>query len=418
MRRRLAQVTIALLLLTGCLGRKTEQVIALEWWVTYPPDSTEYAALKTLADAYTAETGYMVDLVSVPWDEIVPRGIGTNRLTDAQAAGRGPDVWGPVPHNWTDAFAAGGQALALAPDQVQNLGQYLGVATEACQFDGQQYALPVLVDAVALIYNKALLVEPPESFEELLELTRSFTDKENDRWGLALPLLSQYHIYPFIDVFGGYVLSCEDNACDPVDIGLNGEGAVQGIQLLSDLYVKEGVFPDPLADSAVMYSYARRLFTEGRAAMLIEGSWALAQIRASGIDYGVAAIPRSAEDAHDARPLAIVQAVYASAHSAFPAQAVDFLNYLASPESVLAMQGVLGKTPVRRDVFRMAESRQNPDIGAWREQVSIGIPLPNMPDYVWTLWGQALEEAIPGLVPVQEALDRAAEQVQSYMTDE
>jgi len=411
---------IVFLALTGCLAPKPEEVIALTWWVTFALDSDQYLALQTIAEGYTEKTGHAVDLVSVPWDDIAPRGFAASRLAIEQESGRGPDVWGPVPHNWTGAFAGQNQVLPLEMNQIQASYQYVGSALQACQFDGKQYALPVLIDSVALIYNRALISDPPTSFEELLDLARDLVDTEHDRWGLVLPLLSQYHTYPFIDGYGGYIFKCERDQCDVGDIGLNNEGAVQGIRFLSDLYVKERLFPEALADRAVMHSHAVRLFTEGKAGMLIDGSWVLPDIRASSVEYGVAVIPKLPGTTDYPRPLTLVQAVFASAHTSHPDEAVDLLNHIASPDSVLAMHDVWGKTPVRRDVLGSADFRESHHASAWSDQATIGVPLPNVPelDYVWTPWARALDEAIPGLTPAQDVLDSAVEQIKGYLEDD
>jgi arabinogalactan oligomer/maltooligosaccharide transport system substrate-binding protein len=276
------------------------------------------------------------------------------------------------------------------------------------------------MDSVALIYNTELVPDPPQRFEQLLEIARAHTDAETDRWGLVLPLLSQYHTYPFIEGYDGYVFNCVRSECALDDIGLNNEGAVQGVQFLSDLYLREKLFPEPLADRAVMTGHALRLFTEGKAAMLIDGSWVIPQIRDSGISYGVTTIPPLPEATRAPRPLTIVQAMYVSASSSHPEQATDFINTVANQENVEALIEVLGKAPVRRDILRSPALRTNRELQAWYDQAAAGTPLPNMleMDSIWRPWGQALDEAIPGLTPVQDALDQAVKEFQSYFQDE
>jgi maltose-binding protein MalE len=422
-RQHLAVLVVLICLLpAGCrLAPEPDPTVELTWWVTYARDTDEYDAFQAIADAYTERTeNVVVELVAVPWDDMAPRGAGASRLALAQQSGTGPDLWGPLPHNWTGAFAQTEQVLALEAAQIEDLRQYVDVALHACQFDGVQYGVPILMDSLALIYNRALVPQPPDSFAALVDVAKELTDAEEDRWGLALPLLSQYHVYPFIDGYGGYIFNCDDQSCDVQDIGLNNEGAVRGIQFLSDLYVKEHLFPEPLVDRAVMHSYALRLFTEGRAAMLIEGSWVLPEIRTSEVDYGVTQIPVLPGAAAAPRPLTVVQAMYVSAASAHPEETVALLNYVTGPDSVGPIQGVLGKTPVRQDVLRDQPFRDDREMRAWRDQAMHGVPLPNAPElgYVWIPWGQALDEAIPGLTPTQDVLDRAVEQIQGYMQDE
>ncbi len=412
-------LALALSSLTGCWRQEPEPTITLTWWVTYAEDSAEYPTFEAIAKAYTAQSGHDVKLVAVPWSDIAPRGYGSTQLALEQEAGAGPDVWGPVPHNWTGGFVAESQVLALERKQIDDVIQYLDAALWACQVDDRQYGVPVLIDTIALIYNKKLAPAPPASFQELLDLARAQTDAAQDRWGLVLPLLSQYHTYPFIEGYGGYVFGCDRAHCALDDLGLNNEGAVRGVQLLVDLYLKEKLFPEPLADRETMTGYARQLFTSGRAAMLIDGSWALDEIRASGIDYGVATIPPLPGATRPPRPFTIVQAMYVGADSTHPDQAIELVNWIANAENVRALGETLGKIPVRRDILRAPDMRSNHEIQAWYEQAKIGRPLPNMleMDSIWYPWGYALDTAIPGLVPVQDALDRAVDEFTSYFQD-
>ena len=154
--------------------------------------------------------------------------------------------------------------------------------------------------------------------------------------------------------------------------------------------------------------------------MLIDGPWALAEIRAGSLQYGVARLPSLPGTSQAPRPLTVVHTLAVSADTAHPDQTLDFLNHVASPESVAALMGALDKAPVRRDVLRMPSLRSNREIRAWHDQAAHGALLPNVPElgYVWAPWARALDEAVPGLKPVPEALDQAVEQIESYIEPE
>jgi maltose-binding protein MalE len=321
----------------------------------------------------------------------------------------------------------------LEANQIENAGQYADVAMLASRWAGQQYALPILMDSLALIYNRALVPEPPHTFEELAEITQSLQDADTEQWGLVLPLLSQYHVYPFIDGYDGYIFKCEispsqGQQCDLGDIGLNNEGAVRGIEFLSTLYLgdsrrstirksPETLLPETLADRTTMHDEAARLFIEGKAGMLIDGSWVIPQIEAQGLEFGISAIPDLPDGIQSPRPLTIVHALAASAGSAHPGEATDLLTFLASPEAVVILYDTLGKAPVRRDILRQPSLRKDQNLVVWYDQAANGVLLPQEPElgYVWAPWARALDEAIPGLKPAQDALDQAVEQIQSYI---
>jgi maltose-binding protein MalE len=427
----------ASVLCVGCLRREPEQAIHLTWWITYAEESAEYPTFQALAETYSERTGIVVELVSVPWDDIAPRG-GLSKLSRSLDGGRRsgdqrPDLWGPVPSTWIGPYVSQGQVLALETGQVKDAEQYADIATSASRWAGKQYALPVLIDAIALVYNRSMVPKPPESFEELLEISQSLTDAETGRWGLVLPLLSQYHVYPFMDGYGGYIFGCqtslsEGQQCDLGDIGLNNEGSVQGIQLLSDLYLGHirtmanprspaTPLPEALADRSRMHDDAVRLFMKGNAGMLLEGSWVLPELKSTGIQYGVSAIPKLPNGAQSPRPLTIVYVLAASAGSAHPAKTIEFMNYLASPEAVVAIQSALGRTPARHDILYQSALREERELRTWYDQAANGVLLPQAPElgYVWAPWARALDEAIPGLKPAQEAMDQAVDQIASYL---
>jgi maltose-binding protein MalE len=166
-----------------------------------------------------------------------------------------------------------------------------------------------------------------------------------------------------------------------------------------------------------MHDEAVRLFVEGKAGMLIDGPWVLPQIQAAGIDYGVSAIPELPEGTRSPRALTLVHVLAANASTAHLGEATDLMNYLAGPEAIVALQDVLGKAPVRRDILRQQPLREDRELATWYEQAASGVLLPQAPEmgYVWAPWARALDEAIPGLKPVQDALDQAVEQIQGYI---
>jgi maltose-binding protein MalE len=343
-----------------------------------------------------------------------------------------------VPHTWLEPYVSRDQALPLTPEQMRNYSQYDALALHASRLGGEQYALPLLMDSVALIYNRALVPKPPTTFESLLETAHEQTDPDSGRWGLALPLLSPTHLYPFMDGYGGYVFACQVVAeghtsadvpaqadgpasasayvCDPQDVGLNNEGAVRGLQLVSDWYVQEGLFPSALADSSQMVEHATQLFVSGQAAMLIDGPWVLPTLRETEIDFGVAALPPLPGASRAPRPLTVVHGLSANAHTEHLNQVLALMNHVAAPESIAALTGALNKAPARRDVVRQAQIEHARD---WRDRATAGVLLPPLPelDLVWSPWARALAEAVPGLRPAQEAMDQAVEQIQGTLND-
>jgi arabinogalactan oligomer/maltooligosaccharide transport system substrate-binding protein len=406
---------LAIVLVTSACQWRTEPdpLTKLTWWITYSEDSEAYGTFEAIAQAYTEQVeGIEIELVSVPWDGIAPRGIGLSQLDQALDPGPGPDLWGPVPCKWAGPLVEKGQVAALDAAELPGQVFYPDVALQACSVGDKLYSLPVLMDSVALIYNRELVVEPPASFADLVAMAKQLAGGEEKKWALALPLLSQYHIYPFLDGYGGYIFGRGENGWDPQDIGLQNDGAVRGTRYLSSLYASQHLFPDALADRAVMYDRSIELFTSGQAATLIEGAWVLPQLEASAIDYGVAPIPLLPGSEQTPRSLTVVQGVYVSATSPHSQETLGLLSYLGEQEGAVALQRAMGTIPVRRDLLRDSALRDIPVLRAWYDLASAGVALPNIADLdtVWQPWGQALEVAIPGLTPADQALQDAVAQ--------
>jgi arabinogalactan oligomer/maltooligosaccharide transport system substrate-binding protein len=410
----LAGLVLALVFASnGCQwGAEPDPTTVLTWWITYSEDSQEYSTFEAIAQAYTEQAkGIEVELVSVPWEGIAPRGIGLSQLDQALDPGPGPDLWGPVPCKWTGPLVEKKQVAALDTAELPGQVFYPDIAVQACSVSSTLYSLPVLMDSVALIYNRELVPEPPATFVDLVSLGKQLAGAEEKKWALALPLLSQYHIYPFLDGYGGYVFGRGENGWESQDIGLQSEGTVRGTRYLSSLYTSQHLFPDALADRSVMYGRSIELFASGQAAALIEGSWVLSRLEDSGVDYDVAPIPLLPGSEETPRSLTLVQGIYVSATSEHPQETLSFLSYLGE-EGVIPLQQAIGTIPVRRDLLRDPALRATPVLRTWYDLASAGVALPNVSDLdtIWQPWGEALEVAIPGLTPVDQALQDAVAQ--------
>jgi maltose-binding protein MalE len=158
-----------------------------------------------------------------------------------------------------------------------------------------------------------------------------------------------------------------------------------------------------------MHERAIQLFAEGRAAMLIDGPWVLPALRDSQIDFAVARLPALPGASSPPRPLTVVHELVANVDAEYPDQVIDLMNAIAAPDNIAALTGALNKAPARRDIVRQSQLQ---NARMWRDQAIDGVLLPPLPelDVVWTPWARALAEAVPGLRPVQEAMDQAVEQ--------
>ncbi len=121
-----------------------------------------YNGLQKVGDAFTRASGVEVVVQH-------PEG-ATDKFSAAAAAGKGPDIfcWA---HDRVGEWAKSGLIVPIRPprrvrDEIDES------AWQAFTYRGQVWGYPLAIEAIGLIYNKALVATPPASFEELIELDR------------------------------------------------------------------------------------------------------------------------------------------------------------------------------------------------------------------------------------------------------
>lgn len=370
----------------------------------------EFASLRTVADAYTAAIGTPVTIVTVPDADFKAK------MSIAAPAGEGPDVYGPIAHDWLGEFAIQQIALEIPDGSIKEQDDVLAASLDAARIDGKLYGMPLFVESVALIYNKALVPTPPTTWDELVTTATSVT--QGDVYGFGFPLLEQYHEGPFFMGFGGYVFKYENGQFNTDDVGLNNAGSVEAAKFLRDLYNKAAPkLPEVAVDRANMHGVQEGMMEAGQIAMTINGPWREEALKAAGIDYGIAKLP-TLPNGEPMRPFLGVQVFGANAFSDNKEAALDFVSFATCTSSAITLQGAVNKVPVRVSAVQSDELKDNANITVWNEQAADGVPMPNIPamSNVWKPWGDAMDAIIPTNAPddqVQTLLDNAVTQIKT-----
>ncbi len=164
---------------------------------------------------------------------------------------------------------------------------------KAFQVGNQTYGLPKDFSTLALFYNKKAFKEAgirkaPKTWEELRKSSKKLTlDKNRDRrieqYGLGIsPELSR--LYFMITAFGGRLTDQKGNAAFATSSSL------KGLQLIIDQYRKDKSSAQP---SDVGASDGSAMFGQGKAAMVIEGSWAIPYLKDTfpNLEFATAEVP-------------------------------------------------------------------------------------------------------------------------------
>jgi maltose/maltodextrin transport system substrate-binding protein len=350
-----------------------------------------YNGLQKIGDEFAKKTGVKV---TVEHPEDAP-----GKFQQAAAAGKGPDVW-CWPHDRLGEWAQSGLVVPIAPSK-KVMDEVEQTAWNAFTYQGKLWGYPLSVEAIGLIYNKALVKTPPKTFDDLVKLDKELSAKSKK--AILWDYNNTYFTWPLLAANGGYVFAKDAKGnFDPAKVGVNSPGAIQGAELLASL-IKNGQMPKGSG-----YAEMEAAFNKGDVAMMISGPWAWDNLKKSKIDFGVAPIPDVGSK--QSKPFVGVLGCMISAPSKQKDVAKEFIE-----NHVLAVSGLkminadvpLG-TPANKAFFK--ELSSNEHIRATMENARRGEPMPNIPEMgkFWSSMASALENITNGRQSPKEALDAAA----------
>ncbi|MCX7300897.1 MAG: maltose/maltodextrin ABC transporter substrate-binding protein MalE [Rhodobacterales bacterium] len=345
------------------------------------------AALQAIGDQFAADLGVPVTVQVVDPDL-------TDKFQQAAATGDGPDIvlWA---HDRFGEWAAGGLVAPVSPS-AEWAADILPSAMDAVTFNGSVWGYPVGVEAVTLIYNKALMATPPASFEEI----RDAGEAGKILWDYN----NTYFTMPLLMAGGGFAFQKVDGVYDGTVTGVNTEGAIAGAELFKSLF-DAGVLP-----TGVDYGVMDGAMANGEVAMVLNGPWSWAGYRAAGIDIGVAPIPTVGGNV--APPFLGVQVLGINAASPNADLAKEFIeNYLTTDEG-LASWNAGGGIGALADMSAAA-AQEDPLVGAMLAVAANGIPMPSNPEMgaFWSAMGPALTNITTAAATPADALNDAAARI-------
>ena len=368
-------------------------VIAQGDTLTIWADVTRADLLTELGQEYTDETGVEVTVREI--------GLGESRdeLLNFGPAGEGPDIL-IQPHDSIGTLVENGAIIPidLPPDLEE---AFIPAALNLFTYQGQLWGLPYNVENLAFVRNTELVPDAPETWQEVMEISRELQESGQAEYGFLLQTNDVYHTYPIISAFGGYIFGQDDTGgYDITDIGLSSEGGLEAGEWLSQMY-NEGLMVPNVTDDVIF-----ELWEAGDLAMFVTGPWwsELIDETAPG-PYAISRMPGVEGGAEHGTPFAGGQGFLISAFSENQLLAEEFLFDFVATEEV--MDALTQRVPV----FVGVESG-DPNIPAFVDAGFNAVPMPAIPEMgsVWQSANDALVLISQGEDPV-ESLTTAAEQI-------
>ncbi|MDF2152864.1 maltose/maltodextrin ABC transporter substrate-binding protein MalE [Vibrio sp. CAU 1672] len=356
---------------------------AITVWV---PGDKGYNGIVKIGKRFTEETGIEVrvehpDKIEVKYEKIA-------------ATGKGPDIM-IFAHDRFGGYAEAGLVKEVNPSE-EFKAKFESFTWQALNYNGKYFGYPISAETLSLIYNKDLISTPLENWEDIFELdkTLSAQDKKAAMWDIKSPFFT----WPLLTTHGAYAFKPTPTGYDVKDIGVNNEGAKKSMAFLKTLV--DGGIISPDSD----YANAESAFNQGKIAMTINGPWAWANLDKSGINYGLAVLPKL--NGNPSRPF--VGVLTAGINAATPNEhiAKEFIeNYLLTNDGLRYMNN---HSPIGAPALKsfLEELSNEPRVVVTLENARLGEVMPNIPQMMPFWFGQqaAINNVITGRQSVEEAL--------------
>lgn len=322
-------------------------------------------------------------------------------------AGIGPDVL-VIPNDQLGGAVVQGLVapLSVAPAITDT---FTKTSIAAFTTDNTLYGLPKAVETLVMIYNKDLLPKPLATLDEYAEFSKK--QRAENKYGLLAKFDQIYYSWGVIEPMGGYIFGKNDKGgLNAGDVGLNTAGAVEAVTWLKTFYT-EGLFPTGiLGDNGL--NAIDSLFTEKKAAAVINGPWAFQPYEAAGINYGVAPLPKL-PNGKDMSSFLGVKGYVVSTWSKDKALAQQFIEFINQPQYVKTRYQVTKEIPALSAMIDDPLIKNDERASAVAIQASRASAMPGIPEMgeVWGPANAALELSVTGKQPPKAALDNAVKQI-------
>jgi multiple sugar transport system substrate-binding protein len=357
---------------------------------------------------------------NVQWEKFQWPDMRTKLIADF-AAGNPPDLTAE-PGGWVQEFGQQGLVRSL-DDYIAADGAAMGYPSDWQDFsvsrnmvDNSYYGVQIHLTCATLVYNVDMLKEagfdaPPTTWEEFRKVALATT--KAGRFGFAPNPVTSYY-WPWLYQAGGDYYDPATNK-----VVFDSAAAAKGLQFVSDLIHKDKAAPLPVTGAD--YEGPQKLFTAGRAAMILTGPWDVTPIKTGNPNLNWAIAPSLTD---------VTQATQAGGVSLMiprdakhPDQAWDLLQRLVSLETELAASIPNGMTMPRKSWVAAPEVQADPVLGAfgkclpYARDITAQLRLTGKSARVEELLKTAIDEVIYNDRPAAEVLAQYAAEANKVLAD-
>ena len=358
----------------GVIGRApAPQRATLEFWGVYDDSS----AWRAITDEYRKTHPE----IFVNYTEINPDTYEKD-LLEALASGNAPDII-MFHSSWLPKH---GNKVVPIPQTLMTIRQFQetfpDVATTNFVANNQIYALPVWIDALAMLYNKDLfntagIAVPPKTWDDFIRVVQKLSNKDKfgnlTKSGAAIGAANNVNnvadILSLLMLQTGAKMISDDGTSAAFERQIQTGGVVwnpgeSALRFYTD-------FANP---KSAAYTWndgqtnSLDAFAGGKTAIIFDYAVTIPQIkeRAPGLRLGTAAMPQL-EGASKSVNYADYWGYAVPAASRYPNEAWQFIFYASGRDINKYFSTAVGRLASRRDVI--AEEQTDPNLGVFAEEI-------------------------------------------------
>ncbi|MDA3851838.1 MAG: extracellular solute-binding protein [Spirochaetaceae bacterium] len=393
-------VLMAIFLCSGILlmangeGEASGQTNSIEFWA-YQPERNEIELMSAIEN-FEVLSGFDVNVTFIPKSDY------NTKLNASIAAEMMPDVayldQPLVPRYAKDGILLNLEEFANGENGIDRTLYYPG-AMATNEVDGELYGLPLNQTCVALIYNKDLVPQAPDTWKDWLNIARdvyvpgeiaAFETPNGDGWGAWL--------FPAFVASAGGSLVNEDETV----VTIGEQPAIDALNLWLELA--------KYSDQEVKDS--GNAFNLGMIATKVSGPWELQNMNINfpDLNYGIALIPRLEDGGiHASNIGGENMVVFNSTQKGAAAWAlIKYLTY--SSDTSLLMAKSSGNFPALLEAGQTPQFQQDENMRVFMEQMETAQPRPRIASWLKIndeVVAKALAQALLGEMSAEEALTLA-----------
>ncbi|PWD65928.1 extracellular solute-binding protein [Pectobacterium parmentieri] len=390
-------LTTVIMISLGITGVLSKSALAADKELLVWEDIKKSDGIADAIKAFEKQNNVKIKVLETPYAQQI------EKLRLDGPAGIGPDVI-VMPHDQVGTAVVQGLIRELKLDQTF-LSSFTKPALEAQTYNGKLYGVPKAVETTVLVYNKDLMPQPPEKFDDLFAFSKQ--QRAEGRYGLLAKFDEIYYAYGVIAGMGGYIFGQNSNGSPNVkDIGLDKQATIDAVNYIKKFYT-DGLFPPGIVGETGANAIDS-LFTEKKAAAVITGPWAFQPYKNAGVNYGVAPLPLLPNGEHP-RSLLGVKGYSISTYSKNKDLAQKFIEFINQPEYAKVRFQLTGEIPPIAALVDDPLIKDDEKSRAVAIQSGYAVPMPSVPEMqeVWTPANSALQLSVTGKQDTKAALESA-----------